>query len=464
MTTIAGPMHPQTCFADQRLLRGATIGAKGSFSWLWIITSVITGVVFFIAGHDLLTSRAVAFTQSADEMQAAALGGNLARRAGFLMLGGLGVVLWTTGNRRLAVHWTLVAPLGALVALAAASVLWTSEPAMCGRRLFVLFSCLLAAGGVARAFSLREIAWVTIAVVGSFVAIGIAAEAALGTFRPWAGDYRFAGTVHPNTQGPALAALCLAAIALGKDAGRYRPLLWAMFLSGVVLLVLTKSRTATAALVAAAAVIQTVRLPARRQLVGGALVAFGAIAGLWIVWICGLDPFSDFREIVLLGRSSESETLSGRAFIWPELIHFARERFWLGYGYEAFWTPARIETISDELGWGLREAHNGYLEMWLWLGATGVLLMLMAAAMAMAAAVRGFRATGDSNYFLPLGLLVFAICNACLESGVVVVSLVPFILGCCVLRLALFDERTVSEWPLSLTSRYASLRPSCNHH
>jgi len=136
------------------------------------------------------------------------------------------------------------------------------------------------------------------------------------------------------------------------------------------------------------------------------VLAFASAAGLWTVWLCGLDPVADFRELLLLGRSDESESLSGRTLIWPELIRFARERFWLGYGYEAFWTPAHIEAISDELGWGLREAHNGYLEMWLWLGAIGVGLLLCAGIAALSSTWRALRATSDSVYLLPLGLLV----------------------------------------------------------
>ena len=168
--------------------------------------------------------------------------------------------------------------------------------------------------------------------------------------------------------------------------------------------------------------------------------------GIWAIWICGFNPINDFREIALLGRSYEAESLSGRALIWPEVSQYAHERFWLGHGYEAFWTPARIEAISEELGWGLREAHNGYLEMWLWLGVVGVALTMAAASAAVVAAVRGFRATNDMAYVLPLGVIVFSVVDSCLESGVVVVSLVPFLLGCCLMRLALFRTSELTNY------------------
>jgi exopolysaccharide production protein ExoQ len=433
MMTMAADAFVRPCSAAQSTTNPCTPA-------LFTATALLVGLVFFAAGHDLLISRAVAYTQTADEMQAAALGGNMARRVAFFALAGWGLLLLANGKQRIKLDSMLVGSVSALSALAAASVLWTDEPAMCLRRLLVLFCCFAAAGGVARAFSLREIGWLIVLVIGSLATIGLATEILLGTFRPWTGDYRFAGTVHPNTQGPALAILCLAAIALAKDSGRYRPLLWFAFAAGIVLLLLTKSRTAVAALFAALAACQMIKLRPRALVVTGVATAWLVSAGLCGLWLCGIDPVTDGRDLVLLGRSSESESLSGRALIWPEVVRYARERFWLGYGYEAFWTPGHIEAISDELEWGLREAHNGYLEMWLWLGVVGVALLLFVAAAAIVAALRGFRVTNNAAYLLPLGLLVFGLLNSCLESGVVVVSLVPFLAGCCIMRLTLFQE------------------------
>src|SRR5207249_1676684 len=130
--------------------------------------------------------------------------------------------------------------------LAAISFVWTSDPGMCLRRLLTLLCCVIAAAGVARALSLREISWLILSVFGGLAMIGLLAEMLLGTFRPWAGDYRFAGTVHPNTQGPSLAALCLAAFTLARDSNRSRVWLWATFVIGVMLLLLTKSRSTAA--------------------------------------------------------------------------------------------------------------------------------------------------------------------------------------------------------------------------
>ena len=154
MSTIATPQFIHPCYAAQRptLRAGAraiqAAQSSAKLTWSLVATAFIVGVVFFVAGHDFLTSRAVAYTQTAEEMQTAALGGNLLRRVAFLALAGWGLQLFAAGKQQLKIDWPLASSLFALVALATASVLWSEDPAMCIRRLLVLFCCGIAAAGV----------------------------------------------------------------------------------------------------------------------------------------------------------------------------------------------------------------------------------------------------------------------------------------------------------------------------
>jgi exopolysaccharide production protein ExoQ len=309
---------------------------------------------------------------------------------------------------------------------------------MCLRRLLTLLCCVTAAAGIARALSLREISWLAIWILGSLAILGLLAEVSLGTFRPWAADYRFAGTVHPNTQGPALAMLCLAAVTLAQDGSRGRVFFWLVFVVGLVLLLLTKSRATTAAILVALAGVQLIKTKLPTKIAGVTMCAgIGGLA-LWLLFISGFDPLTDFRDALLLGRAEDSDTLSGRAFIWPELLSYASSHLWLGYGYESFWTAGRIDQISSTLGWGLREAHNSYLEIVLWLGITGLMLLLINVAAGMLVSIRQWRTIHDSVCLLPAGMIVFGLINAGCESGMVVVSLVPYLIGCLLMKLALF--------------------------
>ncbi len=408
--------------------------------WLLLGTGLLLGLAFFLAGHDLRVSLAEAYTQNAEEMEIAASGGNALRRAALVAVAAWGCLLVALTRTPLKIDPLLASSMVLLLGLAGVSFIWADDPGMCLRRLLTLVCCVTAAAGVARALSLREIAWLAICVLGGLAAIGILAELSLGTFKPWSADYRFAGTVHPNTQGPALAMLCLAAFILARDRSRGRAILWLVFAVGFGLLLLTKSRSTTAAFLVALASVQFLRARLPTKIAGVLTCAGVAGLALWLLFVLGFDPLTDFRDALLLGRAEESDTLSGRAFIWPELLSHATSQLWLGYGYESFWTPGRIDQISSTLGWGLREAHNSYLEIVLWLGITGLTLLLVTVAAGLAVSIRQSRKAEDSICLLPAGMLIFGLINGGFESGMIVVSLMPFLLGCMLMRLALFRE------------------------
>ncbi len=433
--------------------------------WPLVGTILVVAIAFFASSHDLHLSLAEDYTQTAEEMELTASGGNLLRRVAFLGLGAWGAVLLLAARQPLRINLPLAAPLVLLLVWTGLSFLWADDSGMCLRRLIVLACCTLAAAGIGRCLSLREQCWLVLGTLGALAAIGVLAELRLGTFRPWSGDYRFAGTVHPNTQGPGLATVCLAAMGLAR--GRTRGRFWLFAIAGVafVLLLLTKSRTTAAAIVLAGGLVLLSQTPLKVQLAAGSALAFAALAGLWLVMVLGYDPLTDFHDTLLLGRAEESDTLSGRAFIWPEVLYFVQLRPWLGYGFESFWTPARIESVSSNLGWGLREAHNSYLEMLLSLGIVGLVLTLLLIAAGLWTSIRGYRLSRDPAYALPLGLLIFGLINAGLESGIVTIELVPFILGCSLLRLAFFaDAGPLSLWERARVRAFARPRADSGPH
>jgi exopolysaccharide production protein ExoQ len=70
----------------------------------------------------------------------------------------------------------------------------------------------------------------------------------------------------------------------------------------------------------------------------------------------------------MLGRD---ETLTGRTYIWAELLPIAMQHPILGCGYGGFWTSATIEAYI------INEAHSGYLEALMGLGFVGLFLLAM---------------------------------------------------------------------------------------
>ena len=69
--------------------------------------------------------------------------------------------------------------------------------------------------------------------------------------------------------------------------------------------------------------------------------------------------------------------MDGRSVIWSSLLLSAEKHPFVGYGFRAFWQGLRGESANVilRLGWtGMGYAENGVLELWLELGAVGVLL------------------------------------------------------------------------------------------
>jgi exopolysaccharide production protein ExoQ len=411
--------------------------------WHLYATAIVIGLIFFVTEHDLSISLVDAFTQTADEMEVVAEGGNFVRRMAFPALALLGLALLFVARQPLRINPLLALPMAGYLFLAGVSLLWSDDPGVTLRRLIVIGCCTLGAAGLVRRFSMRELCELTLAIIGPLILLGLLSEIRLGTFRPWSGDYRFSGSVHPNTQTAYLTALALAALGLARSSvtsQRWRIPLWFTFAATLVLMLLTKSRTGNAATLAAIASVFLVQTSLRFKFASGLSLAWLACGGLWLIFIAGYDPLVDFRQALLLGRAEESDTLSGRHFIWPAVAYFIMRRPWLGYGFEAFWNPTRVETISEEVGWGLREAHNGYLDVLLSLGIFGLVAMLACVLSGIVAAVRGSVKLRDPSYALPLGMLVFGMLASVMESGMVIVEFPTFLTASCLLRMALFEE------------------------
>jgi|GEM_PF-7118875 len=384
----------------------------------------------FFSEHDLWYSTYEDFAHGEDSIVAGTGGGNIVRRLTFLWMGVMGLALIVVANK---VPWR-IKPLLALtfaapLAWSWVSLLWSIDGSLCLRRLIVRTCSAIAAVGIGRLLTLRQICWLAVIVLGGSIGIGVLAELGLGRFRPWAGDYRFSGTQHPNPEGMYLAACCFAAVALAWGGRKHRLLLIGIALAAACLLVLTKSRSATAALVITAGAVlllqTTLRFKLFAGLSGGWLLAIIVLA----VWLLQIDALRELGEAALMGRKEEADTLSGRNFIWPLAQHFIDRRPWFGYGFESFWTADHVQIVADELQFPVVEAHNGYLEVQLSTGRIGLALHLLAVAAGIAAAARALWRTGDASCGLITSVLIYSLLSACFEStmfGLFFVTLVAW--------------------------------------
>jgi O-antigen ligase len=327
------------------------------------------------------------------------------------------------------------------------SLLWSIAPGLCLRRLVILGCTFLGALGIARHFNMRELSQLALVVTGTVVCIGVLAEIRLGTFRPWSGEYRFSGSVHPNTQGMYLAVLVLSAWGLGRSASRGRWACWLILGTALALLVLTKSRTGLAALLVSMAAVLMLQTSLRFKVLLGVFGGCVGGAALLALLLGGIDPLTDFRDAALLGRSEQTESFSGRTLIWPEVLYAIGKRAVAGHGYESFWTANHVDGMFEAVGWAVREAHCGSLEVLLGTGVVGLSLLLLVMLLALVRTSRCYLRQRDPTYGLPFGMIVFGLLDSTMESGLVFINLGTFLVACCVLRIACFGARQQNPAP-----------------
>jgi O-antigen ligase len=316
----------------------------------------------------------------------------------------------------------------------------------------VLCFYFIGALGIARQLSDRDLAVAALVITTVYLAVGVAAELALGTFRPWAADYRFSGTLHPNTQGLHLMILCLAAFLLAQanpGAGR-RKWLIALFALGFVFLLLTKSRTSLAGFVLVMSILWFLQTSTFNRILSLAGVSFSFCAALLICSLLGFNEKDSLSNALMLGRQEKAEELTGRLPIWTELMHYVDRRPLTGYGYESFWTAENIEDLSEAMEWRFRQAHSGYIDAVLSAGLVGASCLFLIVLIGIFNAAVQFRKNNHICYCLTLGMLIFGLVDAFLESGMVGENFATLLAGCGIIQLAsLKSERDSHIAPVS---------------
>jgi len=110
-----------------------------------------------------------------------------------------------------------------------------------------------------------------------------------------------------------------------------------------------------------------------------------------------LDWALDLRELSIqaLGRDA---SLTDRVFVWADVLAMPNNAL-LGTGFESFWLGPRLELLWEKYWWRPNQAHNGYIETYINLGAVGLLLLL---AMLGAGLARSLQRLQRADAFGPL--------------------------------------------------------------
>lgn len=424
----------------------------------WAILLLVTGA-FLIIEHDWAAARKFELLTSAQSLseftnlEQQLFQPRVWRQAGGLALGIFG--LYSILRRRKPAQIALGFLGGLLVfffAWMAMSLLWSDDRGLTARRLVLLGLLSLGAAGVTDRLSLRQILWLVVLWTGANLAVGVAAEVVQGTFTPLTAGYRFAGTVHPNAQAINCAILFLAGLHLLRGLRRGHLLVLLLLVAAFGFMYLTRSRTAVASVIAVL-FMQWGILKARSTKVA---LASGALMFAILALILSNVIWPVAQRGIMMGRLDSGETtgtLTGRRQLWDQCMDFAGERPVLGYGYGAFWNPARSNEIIEKQEWIISHAHNAYLDVLLEAGPVAAATYLLIIVVGITLAFHALRTTGLTPYAFFASLLLFCALNGLLESVVVQRSELTFLALVALIQLAfhrLPADRRAAE-PTALT-------------
>lgn len=300
---------------------------------------------------------------------------------------------------------------------AAGSFFWSEVPGLTLKRLVVATCVTLGAIGLARALRPSEYLLTALITLTCFVTMSLMADLSAGG-QPWSNSHRFAGSLHPNNQAFYCGTLCLAAYCMPSSI-KTRWLLRGLTLYGAMALYSTLSRTSFLAMLIGISMIFFLQLSQRIRWIS--LLGFLSVISLGMIVYNGISvgDRASLIDSLLMGRSEQATTLTGRTPLWEELATFSARRPIIGYGYEAFWSPDHIAAISKSQQWTMQSAHNAYFEVVLQLGFVGLFLVVAIAITTINLAQKAYERTRDPGYVFIYGVIFFASANSMLESHAV---------------------------------------------
>ena len=277
------------------------------------------------------------------------------------------------------------------VVLALASVAWSIDPALTGRRMVRLITIVTTcAAFVLTAWHERRyqavVRPVLTAMLGGSLVFGLLSpelaihqETAPELLNAWRGLAN-----HKNSLG-ALASFGLILWLHGWLSGQVGTLRALAGLAiGAACMVLSRSSTALAACVVVLAfMVCAMRPPAilRRYVPVGVVLLVGAVI-VFAMTVLDLVPGLKSVMSPLVGLTGKDMTFTGRTAIWAIVSEHIRLHPLFGTGYGAYWVPAPLPgTDSYAFVWHMGafypgSAHNGYLEVLNDLGWAGLACLI----------------------------------------------------------------------------------------
>lgn len=278
--------------------------------------------------------------------------------------------------------FTSVPLLALVLAFPFVSILWSSNPGETFERGIAMLGCSLLGLYLGWRFTLGRIIYLlamasVISVVLSMAMILLVPSVGIAQSGSWAGTW-VGVHLHKNGLGSSAALACLIiGYAITDSRGRRRLALCCAFMLAFVLLIGSRSTTSLLAVLVIGPVAMWARyvqvLPKHMP-----VISLVVVIGIMVV---GVQFISSDQIEGVLGYFGKEPDLSSRLPLWGLVWSYIENRFWWGYGYEAFWHPSAppVRLMQARLYFTPHYSHNGLLETWLNGGIVlvGLILLLL---------------------------------------------------------------------------------------
>lgn len=204
--------------------------------------------------------------------------------------------------------------------------------------------------------------------IGAFPRIGL--DHKEGLAHAWQGMFG-----HKNHAGMVMIYLLIPILCLELRSNLQRASRGLYVIATLLLIVMSQSRTAWLLLVFTLGCSGIVKLLKRYAPKDRLVLTVFIVTAAILLCVAGF--FEEANIAIMLGKDP---TLTGRTEIWAAVMHPIMKRPLLGYGYDAFWIGFKGEAAVTAMMVGaanLGNAENGVLQVWLELGAVGVLLVFL---------------------------------------------------------------------------------------
>jgi exopolysaccharide production protein ExoQ len=260
-----------------------------------------------------------------------------------------------------------------VMAVVAASMVWSMSPDATLRRVIALYGTTLAGvviGSRYRWSTLAEVIGAAFAVMAVGCLIAAVLFPSIGKMQAlfpgaWRGLW-----VEKNGMGGNMA-MAFALFAGAAFLNPKRAWLWGgCAVLAVFLVVMSTSKTSLISLVLGAGAIGFIWV-VRRGPASAVMATWAAVFGAAL-----LTGFLMVAADVLLGLLGKDATLTGRTKVWSAVMRQIELRPWTGFGYAAVWDDKTgwgpLAWITKQAGFRAGHAHNSWLEQWLGMGYPGL--------------------------------------------------------------------------------------------